>query len=136
MAKHEAELYVEAGVDGILIENMNDLPFVNRNVGPEITSAMTAVAVAVKSVAPNIPCGIQILAGCNKEALAVAHASGCEFIRAEGYLFSHISDEGIMHADAGELLRYRKSIDADDILVFTDVKKKHCSHAITNGHCY
>lgn len=36
-----------------------------------------------------------------------------------------------MDACAGELLRYRKLIDAEDVLVFTDIKKKHSAHAIT-----
>ena len=31
----------------------------------------------------------------------------------------------MMNADAGELLRYRKAIDAADVLIFTDIKKKH-----------
>lgn len=36
-----------------------------------------------------------------------------------------MADEGLMNADAGELLRYRKLIDADDVLIFADLKKKH-----------
>lgn len=131
-AKEEAETYAKAGIDGVLIENMNDIPYLNRTVGPEITAAMTSVACAVKSILPDVPCGIQILAGCNKEAIAVAKASNLDFIRAECFLFSQISDEGLMNSDAGDLLRYRKSIDADDVLVFTDIKKKHCSHYITS----
>lgn len=63
--------------------------------------------------------------GSNKEALAVAHASGADFIRAEGYVFSHVADEGWMDSCAGELLRYRKLIGAERVMVFTDVKKKH-----------
>ena len=63
--------------------------------------------------------------GSNKEALAVAHASGADFIRAEGYVFSHVADEGWMDSCAGELLRYRKMIDAEKVMVFTDIKKKH-----------
>ncbi len=43
-----------------------------------------------------------------------------------------LADEGIIQADAGELLRYRKSINADNILIFTDIKKKHSSHSITS----
>ena len=58
--------------DSILIENMHDLPYLNRTVGPEITAAMTLASNVMKSMATNIPCGIQILAGCNKEAMAVA----------------------------------------------------------------
>ena len=55
----------------------------------------------------------------------MAQASGADFVRAEGYVYSHVADEGWMDACAGELLRYRKAIGAEDILVFTDVKKKH-----------
>ena len=65
--------------------------------------------------------------GANTEALAVAHACGAHFIRAEGFVFSHVADEGWMDSCAGELLRYRRSIDADKVLVLTDIKKKHWS---------
>ena len=63
--------------------------------------------------------------GSNKEALAVAQTSGADFIRAEGYVFSHVADEGWMDSCAGELLRYRKFINAENVLVLTDIKKKH-----------
>lgn len=70
-------------------------------------------------------CICQILAGGNQEALAVSKACGLQFIRAECFVFSHIADEGLMNACAGPLLRYRKAIDAEEVLIFTDVKKKH-----------
>jgi len=79
-----------------------------------------------------LPVGIQILAGANTEALAVAKASTIDFIRAEGFVFAHTADEGIIEAQAGDLLRYRKQIDADSVAIFTDIKKKHSSHAITH----
>ena len=65
------------------------------------------------------------MAGANQEALAVAQASGLQFIRAEGFVFGHVADEGYTDATAGTLLRYRSNIKADDILVLTDIKKKH-----------
>ena len=61
----------------------------------------------------------------NKEAVAVAHSSGAEFVRVEGYVFSHVADEGWIDSCSGELLRYRKLIGGDGILLFTDIKKKH-----------
>lgn len=61
----------------------------------------------------------------NKEALAIAKVCSLNFIRAEGYVFSHIGDEGFTDANAGKLLRYRKQISAEDVLVFADIKKKH-----------
>ncbi|MBJ7328154.1 MAG: hypothetical protein JHC52_12510 [Chthoniobacterales bacterium] len=53
------------------------------------------------------------------------------FIRAEGFVFGHVADEGWMDACAGTVLRYRKQIGAEHITVWADVKKKHAAHAMT-----
>lgn len=127
----DAKILEQQGVDAIMIENMHDRPYLNRSVGPEVVAAMTMVASELRKEV-SIPLGIQILAGANKEALAVALASGFDFIRAEGFVFGHLADEGMMNSDAGELLRYRKHIGAEHINVFADVKKKHSSHAISS----
>ncbi len=130
-AVEEAKIYAESGVDSVMIENMHDVPYLNRNVGPEVVSLMSIIGYEVKNNT-GLPTGIQILAGANKEALAVANSAGLDFIRAEGFIYSHVADEGIMNSDGGELLRYRKSISADNIQVFTDIKKKHSSHNLTS----
>lgn len=130
--RKEAELLKSAGVDALMLENMHDTPYLNRNVGPEIVAGMTAAAIAVKAVAPDLPCGIQVLAGANQAALAVALAADCQFIRAEGFVFGHLADEGWMNSDAGALLRYRKSINAEHISIYTDIKKKHSSHTVSS----
>lgn len=129
-AKREAALYREAGVDGIAIENMHDVPYLRGEVGPEIVAAMALVGQAVKGES-RLPVGIQILAGANIEAMAVAHAANLDFIRAESFAFAHVADEGLIESSAAKLLRYRKMIGADRVQVWADVKKKHSSHAIT-----
>jgi uncharacterized protein len=63
--------------------------------------------------------------------MAVALACGADFVRVEGYVFAHVADEGIIEASAGDLLRYRRAIGAEHVLVFADVKKKHGAHALT-----
>lgn len=96
--------------------------------------------------ASKLPVGIQVLAAANKEAIAIAQAADLQFIRAEGtsirmythivmllmatlrylgYVFAHVADEGTMNSCAGEIMRYRKHIGADNVLVFCDIKKKH-----------
>ena len=129
-ALREAKLYREAGVHGLMLENMHDTPYLRGHVGPEIVAAIAIVARAVKDAA-GLPCGLQILAAANTEAIAVAHAAGLDFIRAEGFAFAHVADEGIIQSSAAELLRYRRAIGADHVQVWADVKKKHSSHAIT-----
>lgn len=129
-ARGEAKVYRECGVDGIYIENMHDVPYLKGEVGPEIVAAMTAIGTEVKNEC-QLPVGIQILAGANIEAMAVAHAAGLDFIRAEGFAYAHVADEGIIEASAARLLRYRKMIGAQRVQVWSDVKKKHSAHAIT-----
>lgn len=129
-ALREAKIYREAGLDGVMLENMHDTPYLRGGVGPEIVAAMTAIARVVKD-AVRLPCGVQVLAGANREALAVAHAAGLDFIRVEGFAFAHVADEGIIESCAAELLRYRRAIGAERVQVWADVKKKHSSHAIT-----
>ncbi len=130
-AVEEAKLLTDAGIDAILLENMHDVPYLNRAVGPEIVAGMTTVCATVRA-ATKLPLGVQVLAGANQAALAVAQAAGCQFIRAEGFVFAHVADEGLMaQADAGPLLRFRRAIGATDIAILTDIKKKHSAHAIT-----
>ena len=126
----EARIYRDGGFTALAIENMHDRPYLRGGVGPEIVSAMTAIACAIKADV-NLPLGVQILAGANREALAVAHASGADFVRVEGFVFAHVADEGIIQSSAGELLRYRRQIGAERVLVLADIKKKHSAHAIT-----
>jgi hypothetical protein len=127
----EAKIYKENGISALMIENMHDTPYLNRKIGHEISTLTAIIAYEIKNLT-QFPVGIQILAGANSAALASAHSAGVDFIRAEGFVFAHVADEGMMNSDAGKLLRYRKQIGAENILIFTDIKKKHSAHTITN----
>src|SRR5437868_5576043 len=60
LATREAKLYAAGGVDGIIIENMHDVPYLRGSVGPEIVAAMTVLGQAVQTES-HLPVGIQIL---------------------------------------------------------------------------
>jgi membrane complex biogenesis BtpA family protein len=130
LAVREAALYRDGGVDGLMVENMHDVPYLRGRVGPEVVAAMAVIARAVKAEA-RLPVGVQILAGANVESVAVAHAAGLDYVRVEAYAFAHVADEGLIQSSAAELLRFRRRIGADGVRVWADVKKKHSSHAIT-----
>ncbi len=130
-AVEEAVVLQELGCDAVMIENMHDRPHLLGTAGSEIISAMTAVGVAVRQKV-SIPIGVQVLVGANEQSLAVAQACEAQFIRADVFVFAHVSNTGLtLKATAGTLLRYRKAIGATDIAIYADVKKKHSSHAIT-----
>jgi membrane complex biogenesis BtpA family protein len=129
-AVEEARVYASAGFHGVMIENTHDRPYLKGSVGPEITAALAVIGYEVRRAAA-LPLGVQVLAGANHCALAVALACGASFVRVEGFVFAHVADEGLIESSAGTLLRYRRAIGADRIRVFADVKKKHSAHALT-----
>ena len=126
----EARAYRDCGYTALMIENMHDRPYLKSTAGPEIVAAMTAVGREVRREVA-LPLGVQVLAGANREAIAVALACGATFVRAEGFVFAHIADEGLIEAGAGELMRYRRAVGAEQVRVFVDIKKKHSAHALT-----
>jgi hypothetical protein len=128
--RQEATIHAAAGVDAVLLENMHDVPYLRRDVGPEITATMTAAALAAREAFGG-PVGIQILAGAGEASLAVALAADLAFVRVEGFVFGHVADEGWLDACAGPLLRYRRQIGASQVAILADIKKKHAAHAAT-----
>jgi membrane complex biogenesis BtpA family protein len=130
-AVREARILSECGFDAIIVENMHDRPYLKDGIGPEVTACMAAVAAAVRGAFDG-PIGIQVLGGGSMQALAIAHATGLDFVRAENFVFAHVADEGLMSdAAAGPLLRARRAWGADRVRIYADIKKKHASHAIT-----
>lgn len=130
-ALQEAIILQRAGIDAIGIENMHDIPYTKGEASPEVVAMMSIVSYKIKQLT-QLPCGIQVLAGANKSALAIAKAADLDFVRVEGFVFGHIADEGWIDGCAGELMRYRRHIEGEDILVLTDIKKKHSAHALTS----
>jgi membrane complex biogenesis BtpA family protein len=127
----EAKVLESAGFDALIVENMHDRPYLAHADGAD-TVATFAIAVAAVTAAVRIPVGVQVLSGATGAALAIAHAAGGSFIRAEGFVFASVADEGLLaQACAGPLLRERRRLDATGVRVLADIRKKHSSHAMT-----
>jgi uncharacterized protein len=125
-ALRDAEALVQGGVDGLVVENMWDLPYyVGKDVKPE---AMTAQAVAAAEVVKNfpIPVGINVIHNGGVVCLAIAVAAGARFIRVCILTGARVWDTGEFdHGCAAELMRKRKELAADGIHILADVDKKH-----------
>ena len=122
--------YQAAGADAIILENSHDLPYIKPPLPKQAVALMTRVARAVRARFAG-PIGIQMLEAANETALEIARAADLDFVRAEGYVFAHLGGAGLIEGCAGKLLRRRKELCAEHIRIFADVKKKHCSHALT-----
>lgn len=123
-AVQDARRLESGGVDGLIVENLGDVPYLKENVGPETISAMALVVTdVVKAV--KIPVGVNVLRNDAKAALAIAHIAGGKFIRTNVFTDAVVTEQGIIEASAPELLRYRRSLRAEAIKIFADVHSKH-----------
>ena len=132
-AVRDAEALASAGFDAVMLENFHDFPPVRGEaMGPDVPAYLTALGIAVRAeVGTEMPLGIQVLFAAHRIAVAVAATVGMQFVRVEAWTHAHVSDKGFVDASAGDTLRYAKSIGAEGIAYWADVKKKHASHAIT-----
>ncbi len=127
-AMKDAEALVAGGCHGFIVENMADAPYVKGCVAHETAAAFTLLASHLCTLPVTV--GIQVLAGANEQAMAIASVVGADFIRAEGFAYAHVADEGWIDACAGPLLRQRTAL-GSKVQVWADIQKKHSSHAIS-----
>jgi membrane complex biogenesis BtpA family protein len=129
-AMRDLETMELEGVDGVIIENQGDVPFVkDQDVGHETTAAMAVVTFEVCR-ATRLPVGVCVLANAIFSSLAVAKVAGARFIRPGQWTLAYVDMAGFMDGPAGAALRYRSAIKGDEIKIFTDVHYQHGSHAI------
>ncbi len=130
IAIDDALAYAEGGVDGLIIENHGDIPFLKPDdIGPE-TSACLAVITDRVGQAVNLPLGINVLANAALPALATAKAGGARFIRVNQWANAYVANEGFVEGEAARAMRYRARIGAKDVAIFADAHVKHGAHAI------
>jgi len=125
-ALDDARALVAGGVNGLIVENMWDLPyFVGSDIPPE---EMTAHAVAARKVveAVDTPVGINVVHNGGVVTLAIAVAAGARFIRVCLLTGARVWDTGELdHGCAARLIRKRKELGAEHIKILADVDKKH-----------
>ena len=126
----DLEVYKQAGVDSILLENDHDLPYIQPPLDEKGIALMTKIAKAVRAEFAG-PIGIQMLEAANITSLEIAAEAALDYIRVEAFVFAHVGGSGIINGSAGKILRRRKELQVEHIQVFADVKKKHGSHSLT-----
>lgn len=130
VAKKEARMLEDAGIDGVQVENMWDIPYLpGRKIGPETTAAL-AVGVNEVSNAVKIPVGAECHMNGGCIALACAVAGSAKWIRIFEWCNAFISQSGYIEAIGGELARMRSNLKAENIAFLCDVNVKHGSHYI------
>ena len=122
-AEQEATALAAGGVDGIIIENFFDAPFVKDRVDPAVVSAMTLIVDRLKGMVM-LPLGINVLRNDARSAMAIASCLEAQFIRVNVLTGIMATDQGLIEGKAHELLRYRREL-GTDVGILADVLVKH-----------
>jgi membrane complex biogenesis BtpA family protein len=125
-ALRDAYALAEGGVDGLIVENMWDIPYrAGPHVQPESIAAHAVVARAVRQ-AVDLPLGINLVHNGGVALLGIALAAGASFIRVCMFTGAGVWDSGAWDEGcAADLVRRRKELHAGHIKLFADVDKKH-----------
>ncbi|MDJ0713185.1 MAG: BtpA/SgcQ family protein [Prochloraceae cyanobacterium] len=122
-AEQEATALAAGGVDGIVIENFFDVPFVKDEVDPAVVSAMTLIVDRIVNLVM-LPVGINVLRNDAKSAMAIATCVKAKFIRVNVLTGVMATDQGLIEGCARQLLRYRRELDSN-VAILADVLVKH-----------
>lgn len=125
-AVRDARRLREGKIDAILVENYQDYPFAPVTTDPATVACMTAIVKEI-SREVSLPIGVQVLRNSALSSLAIAYATGSQFIRVNVLTDAMVTDQGIIQGCAYELLRYRRALGAEDVLILADVHSKHAS---------
>lgn len=131
VAIEEAKILQEAGVDGLQVENMWDIPYLKGNQISHETTAALAIGVNEVVNHVNIPVGAECHMNGAESALACAVAANAEWVRVFEWCNAFISQAGYIEAVGGKLSRMRSNLRAEnDVCFLCDVNVKHGSHFI------
>lgn len=124
-ALRDAESLIDEGVNGLIVENFGDAPFYPASLPPITVACLSRLAFQVKQRYPTIPLGVNALRNDGRSALAVAAASGADFIRVNVLCGARLTDQGLIEGIAHDLMRDRHHFEAGAIQVWADVNVKH-----------
>lgn len=123
-ALHDAYTLVEAGFDGLMVENYNDTPFFKEKLPPETIAALTRCSLELRQAFPGVPIGVNALRNDALSALSIAHITDCDFIRVNVLCGAVVTDQGLIEGCAAQLARLKASLNSD-IHVWADLDVKH-----------
>ncbi|MBI3203150.1 MAG: BtpA/SgcQ family protein [Myxococcales bacterium] len=121
----DAAALVAGGLDGFVVENFGDAPFFGDRVPASTIAEMTALTERIRvAVGPEPLIGVNVLRNDARAALAIAAATGADFIRVNVHVGVMVTDQGALEGRAAETLRERG---ASGVEILADVAVKHAT---------
>ena len=123
--RRDAEIYRDAGIDTVIVENYGDLPFVKGRVDAASTSAMTRVVDLVQREF-ELAVGVNVLRNDVLTAVSIAAMTGARFVRANVYVGVMQTESGIIEGCAHAVQAELKRLSAE-VEVWADLDVKHAA---------
>ena len=124
LAQKDVENLYTAGVDGIIIENFGDVPFVKNDISKRTLASFTSVVQKLE-INSDLKVGINVLRNDGIAALSIAEATNSDFVRIN--VLNNVmmfTDQGIIEGEAHEISDFKKNLN-NDIEIYADVFVKH-----------
>ena len=115
---------INNGINGIIIENYGDVPFLPDQVEVHTVACMTIIAQEIREHYPQTQIGINVLRNDARSAMAIATVTRSDFIRVNVHIGGMLTDQGILQGKAHETLRYRTTLNSE-VKIFADIAVKH-----------
>ena len=124
LAQEDVNNLIFGGVDGIIIENFGDTPFVKDDISKRTLASFTTVVENIE-YDRDIKVGINVLRNDGISALSIAEATKADFVRIN-VLNSVMmyTDQGMIEGKAHEIAQFKNSLNKE-IEIYADVFVKH-----------
>lgn len=131
-AEQEATALATGGVDGLIIENSHDTPYVQGRID---TAGAIAIAMLTRKLKQftGLPIGISVLQNDPETALAIAINTQADFIRLSVLTGALITESGVINNRFNELLHYKNRLKTELPPLIVDVSLRHLGPAQNLG---
>ena len=125
LAQDDIDTLTAGGIDGLIIENFGDAPFVKDNLSKRSLVSFATV-VSNLDIDKKLDVGINVLRNDGISALSIAEATDADFVRINVLNNIMYTDQGIIEGKSYDISQFRNTL-SKEIKVFADVFVKHAT---------
>ena len=129
-AIQEVQILQKGDVDGIIIENFNDFPFLNNDIPREQFGVMASIITLARQET-SLPLGVNVHFNDWEAEIALAFSCRAQFVRIEAFVNAVVTPAGVVQPCCAEATRYRKLLSAPQpVQILADVHPKYSKNLV------
>ena len=130
-ALQEVHILQQGCVDGIIIENFNDIPFVKGLITREQFGLMASIITLARKET-DLPLGVNVHFNDWEAEIALAYSCRAQFVRIEAYVNAVVTTSGIVEPCCAEVTRYRELLGSNQpIEILADIHPKYSKNLVS-----